>query len=537
MNPRPMLPPGWDARLGALQLVDVATARAGEADAVEAGDTWDGLMRRAAGHLARTTVQLAGGGYGHRAVIVVGKGDNGGDGWAAAPLLAKAGMQVTVAAATGVAGEASPSTSANRAAWIAGGGRTRDGLEGLDELLASADVVVDALLGTGGRGVLSGAVEAAVLAITRASRPTIACDVPTGVDADLGQVTGAAVFADVTVTFGAVKRGLLLHPAAAHVGRLVVGSLGPRYPVPAQRWSALTASGAAPEQLPVDAEKRSRGVALAVVGASGASGAAALCTAGLQVGGAGLVTAAVPRAIVDVVAGLAPAAMTRALPHDAGVVSADAVGLLDDLDRFDVIVAGPGLQPTKGTRAIIDHLRDHDVPLVLDADALNVHREDPDVLAQHRGPLVITPHERELARLAGLEDLGDLRVGTAIALAARLRATVVAKGPRTVVAAPDGRVWVTPVGGPALASGGTGDVLAGMVAAAIARADDIPLAVARAVWQHGFAGHFSGRSKAQRLTADELARSVPIALGTLARLASSRPAWPLDAGPAPLETL
>lgn len=187
--------------------------------------------------------------------------------------------------------------------------------------------------------------------------------------------------------------------------------------------------------------------------------------------------------------------MTLPLRHVGQHVGPDAVDQLD-LDGVDAVAAGPGLGPTDGTRAVVDHLRAHAPRLVLDADAINVYRDDPDTLADHGGALVLTPHERELARIGGGDDGPDAwenRVERVPQLAARLDAVVVAKGPRTIVAGPHGTCWVVPVGGPELGTGGTGDVLAGMVAAAIASvpADDpaaLTAAVARAVFWHGFTG-------------------------------------------------
>lgn len=519
-----------------MALVDAASCRVGDQAAVAAGDTHQQLMRRAAGHLARTTIEVAGGGYARRVVVLVGKGDNGGDGWAAAGLLADAGAHVTVVAPLSLTTEGSEAAVANREAWLRRGGVARGDLDGIEGLLAGADVVVDALLGTGSHGPVTGVLAQAVTAIASCRVPIVACDLPTGVDADTGAVDGPVVTADVTVTFGALTRGLVLHPGAAHAGRIVVASLGPRYPALDSSWAALTASGAGPDPVAAGHDKRDRGVALAVAGAAGTSGAAALCAAGLQAGGAGLVTVAVPSGIAAGVAALVPAAMTRSLPS-AEMVSPDAVHLLEDVTAFDVVVAGPGLGPTPGTRAVIDHLRAHARALVLDADALNVHRGDAGPLAEHAGHLVITPHARELARLAGTDHVGLDRAGAAAELAKRLDCTVVAKGPGTIVAAADGRVWVTPVGDVTLATGGTGDVLAGMVAAAIAGADDVPAAVARAVWQHGFAGQLAGRRRVRRVPADAFARSVPAALDELARLAVRRPAWPLDGAGDELERL
>ncbi len=203
--------------------------------------------------------------------------------------------------------------------------------------------------------------------------------------------------------------------------------------------------------------------------------------------------------------------------------------VLPDLAGVDAVLAGPGLGHGPGVAALVAHLRRTASRLVLDADALNAHRDDPDALADHVGTLVLTPHERELARIGGGSDGPDAfahRVERAPALAVRYDATIVVKGPGTIVAAPDGRVWVTPIASPALGSGGTGDVLAGIIAAAIARADDIPLAVARAVWWHAAAGQWAGADRADRATATDVLATLPGVLGVLTDPASAYRRWP-----------
>jgi ADP-dependent NAD(P)H-hydrate dehydratase / NAD(P)H-hydrate epimerase len=504
-----------------LPLLDAAQARRGDEAAVAAGESWYGLMGRAAGHLARGVLATAGYGYGLRVAVLVGKGDNGGDGWAAAPLLARAGAQVRVVAVDGAEVEVSDAAARYRHAWRATGGRVVEGTSDLTATLTWADVAVDALLGTGAKGAPRGpaAEAAAALALARdRGTPVVACDVPSGVSADDGSAPEGAVRADVTVTFGARKRGLVLHPGAAHAGRLVVGDLGPRYDPGPTAWRALTAAGAAPSSFPPDADKRARGVVLAVAGAVGASGAAALCAGGAVRAGAGLVTAAVPDPVRVEVAGRVDAGvMVRGVDAEGGAI-AGSDGL-PDLEVFDAVVAGPGLGHDHGADRAVAHLRASARRLVLDADALNVHRDAPDRLADHTGELVLTPHQRELARIGGGEDGADAwarRVERVPELAARYRATIVAKGPGTVVAAPDGRVWVCPHGGPALGSGGTGDVLAGVVAAAVAAADDVPLAVAQAVWWHAAAGERAGRDRAGRASATDLLTTLPEVLGDLA---------------------
>jgi ADP-dependent NAD(P)H-hydrate dehydratase / NAD(P)H-hydrate epimerase len=505
--------------LTAVPLLDAAAARAGDRAAVEAGDTWMTLMERAAGHRVRGILRAHGAaGGGLRVAFVVGKGDNGGDGWAAARRIERErGAQAWVIAVDGTEVDASEATRANRAAWLASGGRTSAGTDDLGAALAWCDVAVDCLLGTGAAGAPRGPAAdgvAALRAAHDAGTTVVACDVPSGVDADDGRVPGAAVQADLTVTFGGVKRGLLLHPGATLAGEVVVGELGPRYDPGSSRWSALTAAGAAPAVLPAAADKRARGRVLVVAGAVGTSGAAALAAGGALRAGAGLVSVATPDEVrAEVAARTDPGVMVRPLPVDErGALADAAVHALPDLDDVDVVVAGPGLGTAAGVAAVVAALRSNAPRLVLDADALNVHRDDPTALADHAGALVLTPHERELARIGGGADGPDAwahRVERLPQLARDLDATIVAKGPGTLIAAPDGRVWVTPIGGPALGSGGTGDALAGIIGAAIGTAADVPLAVAQAVWWHAAAGVRAGALAGGRATATDLLAVLP----------------------------
>jgi len=549
-----------------LPLLSAAEARAGDAAAITSGDTPSMLMARAAGHLARTVLEVGGYGSGLRVDVVVGRGDNGGDGWAAAGLLADHGAQVRVIAPEGIDTLTSDAAAAARAAWLDRSGRVvlgagpdvvrsdPDALGGAGARAGArrrvTDVVVDALLGTGASGPLrGGAVEGArvINAARAAGARVVACDVPSGVHVDDGTVAEGAVVADATITFGALKRGLLLSPASEHAGHISVGRLGARYATPdvttPGTWWALTAHGARPDPLAHDTEKRRRGSVLIVAGRRGAAGAAALAGMGALAAGAGIVTVAVPEGVRAEVAAHHPALMVMGLPQDAdGAVHHDAVHALS-LDGIDAVVAGPGLGTGSGATAVVRHLRTHVSRLVLDADALNVHRDAPDSLADHAGILVLTPHARELDRLAGPGAWNEraIRVPTS---AAHWRAWIVAKGPGTLIAAPDGQVAVTPIAAPALATAGSGDVLAGMLGAALAATfaasgthtgatvlsgtdvHRLSIQLARAVWWHAAAGALAGARGAGRTDALRLVRAVPDALAVLAARSSQR-----DPGP------
>lgn len=512
---------------GEVPLLDAAGARAGDEEAVAAGETWAGLMQRAARALAEGVLALAGRGYGLRVVLVVGKGNNGGDGWMAAPLLARRGAHVTVLSTAPLDADLSDEAAASRHAWVSSGGRTVASPADPRSVLDGAAVVVDCLLGTGATGAPRADMADVVVAINdvRAhGASVVACDMPTGVDADTGRVHEPAVRADLTVTFGARKRGLLLAPGCWQAGDVVVGGLGPRYPT-ASDWHALTAAGAAPDRLAQDADKVARGRVLVIAGSVGSAGAAILCTRAALGAGGGLVTLATPAHIQRVVAPVVPAAMTVRLSHAGEHVSAAAVDDLPDLAGFDVVVVGPGLGPVDGTRAVVDHVLANANRVVLDADGINVFRDDPDTLAGHGGDLVLTPHERELARLGGGDDgpdAWDHRTERVPTLAADLTATIVAKGPGTMVVAPDGRVWVTPLGGPELGTGGSGDVLAGLLGTVVAQAEDVSRAVAAGVWRHAWAAHrIAAERGIARCAPDELAASLPDADGALLRLAAT----------------
>jgi ADP-dependent NAD(P)H-hydrate dehydratase / NAD(P)H-hydrate epimerase len=545
-----------------IPLLDAASAGAGDAAAVAAGVPAEALMARAAGHLARTVLEVAGRAYGLRIDVLVGPGDNGGDGWAAAALLSARGAQVRVVpaepgpAATKprAGGPAARGAAASaRAAWTMSGGRVALG-EHAGVLVdaagrARADVVVDCLLGTGAAGPLRGGVASAAAAIHAAQRGgarVVACDLPSGVSADDGSAVEGAVVAEATVSLGGLKRGLVLAPGAIHAGVVSIGRLGTGFAPPDTGWTLLTAAGARPVPLDPRGDKRTRGTVLIVAGRIGSAGAAVLAGTAALAAGAGLVTLAVPEAVRAEVATGHPALMVVGLLSDSdGALHPDAVPELDRLiaaSRPDVIVAGPGLGTGVGASAVVTHLRQRTPVLVLDADALNIHRDDPMTLADHAGVLVLTPHAGELDRLGG--------PGTYVAravrvpeLARRWGAVIVAKGPGTFVADPQGRMHVAPLGTPALGTAGTGDVLAGAVAAALARlgpartdpvlsasADGpvgVSLAVAQAVWWHAAAGVRSAERRGSGMVATDVVASLPRVLSELAR----QPITPADPGP------
>jgi ADP-dependent NAD(P)H-hydrate dehydratase / NAD(P)H-hydrate epimerase len=483
--------------------------------AFDRGVAEDALMERAAGHLARAVVATAGRGYGLRVAILCGTGNNGGDGLAAARRLLDAGARAVVHVVGGADGLSGP-PAAQLDRWRRVGGRVAGSAEAA---LAGADVAVDCLLGTGASGEPREPHRGAVEALNAFPGPVVACDLPTGVDAATGRVPGVAVRADCTVTLGAHKAGLWVWPARGRVGRLVLGDLGivdeEARPV-AQALEAADVRRLLPAPAP-DSHKRTRGVVVVLAGSPGMSGAATLVARGAMAAGAGLVTVATDEAVRALVAPTVPEALTLGLPADDPDAAFER--LAGQLEGADALAVGPGLGLGEATQALVHRIvREVEVPLVLDADGLNAFKDAGDRLADHATPLlVLTPHARELARLVGSSGHGvhGQRLSLVPELAARWRAVLVAKGPGSVVAAPDGRTWVNPTGGAALATGGTGDVLTGLTATLVAQRRD-PEQVAAAVWLHGRAGQRAGaRSHERSTTALDVAAAVPSALRSL----------------------
>ncbi|HVL98793.1 MAG TPA: NAD(P)H-hydrate dehydratase [Egibacteraceae bacterium] len=479
------------------------------------------LMERAAGHLARGVVDVGGRGYGLRVGILAGRGNNGGDGLAAARRLLDAGAAPRVCLVGG-AGDLSPDAAEHLARYHAAGGRL---VASVGAALAGADVGVDCLLGTGASGQPREPYRSAVGELNRSASfsggmAVVACDVPTGVDADTGAVPGEAVRADLTVSLGAHKRGLHLWPARGHCGRLVLGDLGIADGADAPVATVLERADVAAllPRLEPTAHKRTRGVVVALAGSAGMSGAAALVARGAMAAGAGLVTLATSGAVLPLVAPAVPEALTAALPDDDP--DAAFARLAAALEGADALAVGPGLGRSEAAVALVRRVvAEVDVPLVLDADGINAFSAEadparPDTLADHASTLlVLTPHAGELARLLpGGRDEAWARRATLVPERAKgWGAVVVAKGAGSLTAAPDGRVWVNPTGGPALATGGTGDVLTGMVATLLAQRPEAE-SVAVAVYVHGLAGELAASRGERSVTALDVAGAVPAAM-------------------------
>lgn len=452
------------------------------------------LMQRAAHALATTCLRrlgAAGGVYGARVVVLTGSGDNGGDALFAAARLARRGAAV-VAVPSG-----DRLHEAGAAALRAAGGRvlsagTSD--ERVRALLGSASLVLDGLVGIGARGALreSAARLARLHDEAGASPRTVAVDVPSGVDAATGAVAGDAIRAACTVTFGAVKPGLLVLPGAEYVGDLRLAPIGLDLPEPdLEALEGRDVAARLPEP-DVISSKYSRGVVGVVSGSERYPGAAVLSTGGALHGGAGYVRFASTSHPAEQVRMRFPEVVVTEVPTDDGAARAEATL---GAGRVQAWVVGSGLGTDEAASAVVRTLLDQDLPVLVDADGLTVVAEDPDLLRARRGrPTLVTPHEGEFARLVGGDRdevsarLAADRLGVVREAAADLGVTVLLKGSTTLVVTPEGRARVNRTGTGWLATAGSGDVLSGLCGALLASGLEPLEAGSVGAYLHGVAG-------------------------------------------------
>ena len=437
-----------------------------------------------------------------RVGVLCGRGNNGGDGFVIARTLIQRGIEAAVfllGRVTDVRGDARTNLEV-----LGRIGLTVVEITNAQEWelhfteVSECDLLVDALLGTGFNGHLTGLLETVVADVNGLGVPVVAVDLPTGVSADSHEVTGTAIEASMTVTLAAPKIPLVLPPADTHAGDLVIADIGIPLPIlddiEGPHIELLTRERIR-ELVPVraaDSHKGDFGRVVIVAGSMGKTGAAFLAAMGALRSGAGLVTIAAPRSCVPILAQMAPEYMTVPLEESAaGTIDFGALDRVLDLNA-DVFAVGPGLGQDPGTSAFVHGLVERvGVPLVLDADALNAFAGEPERLSGRDGvEVVITPHPGEMARLlnTSIEAVQHDRLRHATEFAAAHRVHVVLKGHRTIVAGPDGHASINLTGNAGMATGGTGDLLTGMVAAWLAQLLDADAAARLAVYLHGTAG-------------------------------------------------
>lgn len=432
-------------------------------------------------------------------VVLCGRGNNGGDGFVAARHLRERGRQVQVflaAARDELSGDAEANLERLEAAGLSVDVLSDPGP--VSQACPAAGLVVDALLGTGLTGKVRGLPGQLIEAVNECAVRVLAVDVPSGLDADTGEPLGLATRAVETVTMGLPKLGLLLYPGMNYAGRVIVAQIG--FPADLLEEAPSVADLIDPEWVRMllprrepSAHKGRFGRVLAIAGSVGMTGAACLCAQGALRMGAGLVTVGSPASVNDILEVKLTEAMTVPLPETYGrTLDTRALALILDLaEDADVLAIGPGLSREPETAVLVRRLVARvEKPIVLDADGINALADAAVILEGAHAPAVLTPHPGEMARLMGVaaEKIQSRRAHFAEAAAKRFKATIVLKGARSIIADAGRPLTINPTGNPGMATGGTGDVLTGMVAALIAQGLLPFEAAAAATYLHGLAG-------------------------------------------------
>jgi NAD(P)H-hydrate epimerase len=488
------------------ELLSCAEMRQAEGLAIAEGLSGIELMERAGAAAAGAAAAMAAPG---RAILVLcGPGNNGGDGFVAARLLAEAGWRVE----TVLLGER---------ARLRGDAETalaRHGAPVTDAAAAEPNrfgIVVDALFGAGLNRDLDGAAAALIARTNRAGVPVLSVDLPSGIDGDSGQIRGVAIRATRTITFFRCKPGHLLFPGRAHCGVVTIADIGIE-PATLRRVGCRTFANepalwqhalTAPD---IRAHKYSRGHCLVVSGPGPKTGASRLAARAALRAGAGLVTLAAPASVIGDHAAQLTAAML------ASCENADDLGEILTDRRISSIAIGPGLGRGVWAKRMVAAALAADRSTVLDADALTVVAEEPEMLTPAPGraaPIILTPHDGEFCRFSKLFSRINNKFEETRALAQKIRAVTIRKGADTVIASPDGRAAINGNAPPTLATAGAGDVLAGLVGGCLAQGMPAFEAACATVWIHGEAAKRFGPG----LTADDLPELVPGVLATLIR--------------------
>ena len=436
-----------------------------------------------------------------RVGVLCGRGNNGGDGFVIARTLAQRGVDVAVYVI-------------GRVADVRGDARVN--LEILGRLgltvvevsdsqawelhfseVSDCTLIVDAIFGTGLSAPVSGFIESVITDVNTSGIPVVAIDLPSGLSADSAETIGPSIEAGLTVTLAAPKLPLVLPPGETRAGDIVIADIG--IPgdvlehVDGPRVHLLT-RGSMRELLTPrapDSHKGDYGRVLVLAGSLGKTGAAHLAAVGALRSGAGLVTIATPASCLPIVADMGAEYMTEPLDELSDGIDPSCADRVIELAR-DVIALGPGLGTAHSTREFVRQLVDRaTMPLVVDADGLNAFADDPDRLTGREGrDIIITPHPGEMARLVGMstDEVQASRLEIARNFAVAHHLFVVLKGHRTLIATPDDKVFINPTGNPGMATGGTGDVLTGMIAAWLGQLLDAEAACKLAVYLHGLAG-------------------------------------------------
>ncbi|MCD6495123.1 NAD(P)H-hydrate dehydratase [Candidatus Bipolaricaulota bacterium] len=506
-----------------MNVVSAAQIKALDKAAVEAGIPAGDLMENAGRGVAEAVMRRS---HGKNSVVIAGKGGNGGDALVAARVLSERGYRVRAFTLSAI--DALIPTTREKAKLLNERfpGRLSvldDDLDELNQALVTADYAIDGLLGIGVDRPLSGKYLEAVRAINAADLFRVAVDLPSGLSSDSGGIIGEAINADLTVCMAAYKPAHLLYPSRSYCGEVVFVQVG----YTDDLWKTVTPIACVVEKswiadhLPArrpDGHKGTFGRALVVAGSLGMSGAAILTAAGALRAGAGLVTIACPRSIQAIIATALPEAITIGLPEREGHLTQDSLApLRDHLVRADVLALGPGLARAGDTGAFVCALiAEVKSPLVIDADGL--FALDHETLTLTAGHAILTPHPGEMSRLierpAG--EIDAERIEIARAFAREHNAVLLLKGSPTAIGTPKGDVFLNPTGNTGLATGGSGDVLTGIIAGLLAGGAPMRDAAILGAYMHGYTADYLARDHSERsIIPSDLLEALPQAIKEL----------------------
>jgi NAD(P)H-hydrate epimerase len=457
-----------------------------------------------------------------------GRGNNGGDGFVIARYLKAWGTEVRsylLSQKNRVGGDA----KTNLDIFLRSGGGVQEivdakAFENLREEIGRHDLYVDAIFGTGLDSDVTGFHAGVIDFLNGTGKPIVAVDIPSGLDANTGKPLGTCIKATLTTTFGFPKLGQILYPGAAFVGTLETIDIGiPSYLVEEEEiknhliekeeiWRILGVPR------PPDSHKGNYGHLLVVAGSVGKTGAAAMaCESAMRIG-AGLVTLGIPESLNPILEAKLIETMTVPLPETESLsLGREAFEPLMALAQGKSAVAlGPGISTTPETVELVQKLvRSLPIPMVIDADGITAVAAAEEVLRDARAPVILTPHPGEMARLIGKtsKEVQEDRIGVAREFSSDFRCHVILKGARTVVSTPSGEVFINPTGNPGMASGGTGDVLTGMLGGLVCQGLSLTDSAKAAVYLHGRAGDLAASKKGERsLIATDLIEMIPVLL-------------------------
>jgi len=469
---------------------------------------------------------------GKRVVILAGKGNNGGDALAVARHLYNKGFDIKtylLAKKDEIKGDAAANLKILESIGI-------DVIEFISEeqfpefenVLIRADLVVDGIFGTGLKGNVRGIPARLIDVVNSSSKTVVSIDIPSGINGENGKVMGCCIRASRTVTFALPKIGLLLHPGCEYTGKITVADIGiPQKAIENFSINTYTLSRHdISSMIPVrkkEANKGSFGRVLIISGSTGMTGAGCLTAMAALRSGAGLVYIGVPSSLWHIYASSVTEAITLPLDDDgSGRLSQSLIDRIDTvIEKKDVIAIGPGLSVNNAIIEIVGSvIKKAQVPLVIDADALNAISADVSILKHLRVPAVITPHPGEMSRLTGIDiaDIQNNRLEVAGEFAARWNVVTVLKGAGTVVAKPDGALFLNTTGNPGMATAGSGDVLAGIIAGLIGQGMKPEDAAVAGVYLHGYAGDVARSKKGEcGMIAGDIIGELPGILKSLGR--------------------